>query len=238
MSYNHQQTATYGTQAVDLGLQSFMRSVYNRMGLGLVVTGLTAFGVAHTPALYEAIFGNKILSYVAIFAPLAFILFGFTPGRMAKMTSGGIAGLFTLFSVLMGVSMATIFTIFTDESIARVFFIAASMFAATSLYGYTTKKDLTRMGSFMFMGMIGILIAGVVNLFIGSEAVHFAVSVIGVIVFTGLAAWDTQRLKETYSYAHGSEEANAKLAVMGALSLYLNFVNLFQLLLNLAGNRE
>lgn len=237
MSYDHQQTAVYGTQAIDLGLQSFMRSVYNRMGLGLVVTGLTAFGVAHTPVLFNAIFGNTILSYIAIFAPLAFIFFGFTPGRMARMSSGGVAGLFTLFSVLMGVSMSTVFVVFTDESIARVFFIAASMFAATSLYGYTTKKDLTRMGSFMFMGMIGIFFAFIANMFLASEAVHFAVSVIGVVVFTGLAAWDTQRLKETYSYAHG-EEANAKLAVMGALSLYLNFVNLFHMLLNLAGNRE
>ncbi len=239
MSYDqNQSTVLSGVKAVDLGLQSYMQKIYTTMGLGLVVTGLTAFGVAHTEPLYNAIFGNKILAYAVILSPLAFLWFGFTPSRIARMDSGKIGLLFALFSALMGVSMAAIFKVFTDESIARVFFITAGTFGAMSLYGYTTKRDLTRMGSFLFMGMIGIFIAALANMFIGSEAIHFAVSVIGVIVFTGLTAWDTQRLKESYAYGHGSDEANAKLAVVGALSLYLNFINLFQMLLNLIGNRE
>ncbi len=132
--------------------------------------------------------------------------------------------------------MSTIFLAFTGESIARVFFVTAATFAATSLYGYTTKKDLSGMGSFMFMGMIGIFIAMIVNLFLQSAMVHFVVSVLGVVIFTGLAAYETQMLKETYRYGGG--EANNKLATMGALNLYLSFINLFQFLLSLMGNRE
>ena len=145
--------------------------------------------------------------------------------------------LFWAFCALMGLSLASVFLVFTGTSIARTFFITAAMFGATSLYGYTTKRDLSKMGSFLFMGLIGIVIASVVNLFIGSSALQFAISVIGVLVFTGLTAYDTQNIKEQYAESFG-QEANTKLAVWGALSLYLNFINLFQLLLSLTGQRQ
>ncbi len=221
--------------AVDTGLQSFMRSVYNTMGIGLVVTGLVAFATANTPALVKVLFGTPLMWVVAL-APLGFLLFGFTPGRLARMDSTKVRTMFYGFAALMGLSMATIFLAFTAESVARVFFITAATFAATSLYGYTTKRDLAGVGSLLFMWLIGIMIASVVNLFVQSSMMQYIISVIGVIVFTGLTAWETQRLKETYAY--GMVEANAKMAVVGALSLYLNFINLFQSLLNLLGTRE
>lgn len=234
MAYEHPTVLTQAGE-VDLGLQSYMRKVYNTMAIGLVVTGLTAFGVANTEPLFKFLFTGPMM-WVTMLAPLAFLWLGFTPARISRMDAGRITMLFTVFSALMGASMAAIFFVFTAESIARVFFITAATFGAMSLYGYTTRRDLTRMGAFLFMGLIGIFFAALVNMFIQSEAVHFAVSVIGVMVFTGLTAWDTQRLKETY--AAGADEANAKVAVMGALSLYLNFVNLFQMLLHLTGSRE
>lgn len=234
--YQQQSAAYAGTREIDAGLQAHMRGVYNTMGLGLVLTGLTAFGVSESPALLNAIFGTP-LKWVAIFAPLAFVMFGFTPGRVARLAASQLKSMFVFFSVLMGISMGSIFAHFDGVSIARVFFITAGTFAAMSLYGYTTKRDLGRLGSFLIMGVIGVLFAGLFNIFFQSPALDFAVSVIGVLVFTGLAATQTQMLKETYSYAHG-EEANSKLAVMGALNLYLSFVNLFQFLLHLMGNRE
>ena len=236
MSYNQRPTATYANdQVTDAGLQAFMRGVYNTMGVGLAVTGAVAFGTANFPPLYNAIFGTP-LAWVVMLAPLAFIFLGFTPARVARMEPAKLRMVFFLFAALMGLSMAAIFQVFTGESIARVFFVTAGTFAATSLYGYTTKKDLTSMGGFLFMGLIGIVLASLVNLFLGSEMVQFVVSVLGVVIFTGLTAWDTQRLKETYAYGGG--DANDKLATMGALSLYLNFINLFQSLLSLMGNRE
>jgi FtsH-binding integral membrane protein len=144
---------------------------------------------------------------------------------------------FWAFCVVMGVSLASIFLVFTGVSIARTFFIAAAMFGTTSLYGYTTKRDLTQVGSFLIMGLIGVMIAGIVNLFLGSSALQFAISVIGIVVFVGLTAWDTQTIKEQFASSL-SRESQQKLAVFGALSLYLNFVNIFQLLLNFTGERE
>lgn len=236
--YNTPQTGGFAqTSAIDAGLQAHMRSVYNTMGFGLVVTGLVAFAVAYTPALFALIFGTP-LKWVAIFAPLAFIFFGFTPNRVARLPASQIKMMFYGFSALMGVSMATIFVAFTGASIARVFFVTAAAFAATSLYGYTTKRDLAGMSAFLFMGLIGIVLASIVNIFLGSTGLQFAVSVIGVLVFTGLTAWETQRLKEAYAYSRGMAEANSKLAVMGALNLYLNFINLFQSLMHLMGNQR
>lgn len=229
-------SAAYGTdQFVDQGLQSFMRRVYNTMGLGLAVTGVTAFGTANYPPLFNLIFGTP-LAWVVMLAPLAFIFFGFTPARIARMEPAKTRMLFYVFAGIMGLSMAVLFKVFTAESIARVFFITAGTFAATSLYGYTTKRDLTRFGSFLFMGLIGIVIASVINIFLGAAVVQFVVSVLGVVIFTGLTAFETQQLKEMYAYGGGA--ANERLAVSGALSLYLNFVNLFQMLLNIMGNRR
>jgi FtsH-binding integral membrane protein len=238
MSYDpsHRAQPAYAAgHAVDAGLQSYMHSVYRAMGLGLALTGVTAFGVASVPALFEAIFATP-LKWVAILAPLAFILFGFTPGRIARMPAQKLLTTFSIFCIVMGVSMAAIFHVFTGASIARVFFITAATFAGTSLYGYTTKRDLTGVGSFLFMGLWGIVIASVVNLFMASAMVHFVVSVIGVVVFTGLTAWETQNLK--YVYREGAHESNDKMAIVGALSLYLSFINLFQILLSFMGDRR
>src|SRR6218665_1438153 len=227
--YRPQATVAATGSDVDAGLQGFMRSVYNTMGLGLGVTGITAFGFAQmmlgNEQLRQAVMGS-FLGLALAFAPLGFIFFGFTGSRIQRMSAASLRTLFFVFSGVMGLSMASIFLIYSAESIARVFFISAGMFAAPSLYGYTTKRDLARMGSFMFMGMIGLLIAGVVNMFLQSSMLHFVTSGVGVIVFTGMAAWDTQRLKETYAHGAHLAEANSKLAVMGALNMYINFVAL------------
>ncbi len=215
----------------DEGLRKHMLQVYNYMMLGLALTGIVAYVVGTTPALYMPIFGTP-LKWVVMLAPLAFVFF--FSFRIQAMSTSTAQLTFWAFCAVMGLSMAAIFLAFTGASIARVFFITAGMFGAASLYGYTTKADLTRFGSFLFMGLIGIVIASLVNLFIGSSALQFAVSVIGVIVFTGLAAYDTQMIKETYSENAGVE-SNTKLAVFGALSLYLSFINLFQMLLQLFG---
>ena len=215
----------------DEGLRRHMLQVYNYMMLGLVLTGVVAYLVGTTPALYVPIFGSP-LKWVVMLAPLAFVFF--FSFRIQAMSASTAQLTFWAFCAVMGLSMASIFLVFTGASIARVFFITAAMFGAASLYGYTTKADLTKMGSFLMMGLIGIIIASLVNLFVGSSAVQFAISVIGVIVFTGLAAYDTQTIKETYAENAGVEE-NSKLAVFGALSLYLSFINLFQMLLQLFG---
>jgi FtsH-binding integral membrane protein len=225
-------TARWASQAeFDEGLRQHMLQVYNYMALGLALTGIVAYVVGTTPALYMPIFGSP-LKWVVMLAPLAFVFF--FSFRIQSMSTSTAQLTFWAFCAVMGLSMAAIFLVFTQASIARVFFITAGMFGAASLYGYTTKADLTKFGSFLFMGLIGIIIASLVNLFIGSSAIQFAVSVIGVIVFTGLAAYDTQMIKETYAENAGVE-ANSKLAVFGALSLYLSFINLFQMLLQLFG---
>jgi hypothetical protein len=224
--------ATVAVDRIDEGLRSFMLGVFNYMSLGLVITGLTAFIVATTPPLAAAIFGTP-LKWVVMLAPLGFIFF--LGARMHAMSVSAAQLTFWAFCAVMGLSMASIFLVFTGESIARVFFITAATFGAVSLYGYTTKRDLSRFGSFLVMGLIGIVIASLVNIFVGSSALQFAISVIGVLVFTGLTAWDTQRLKEEFISGYGSAEMVAKGSIMGALSLYLNFINLFMMLLQLLG---
>jgi hypothetical protein len=217
----------------DEGLRRHMLQVYNYMMLGLALTGIVAYVVGSTPALYGPIFGTP-LKWVVMLAPLAFVFF--FSFRIQAMSAATAQLTFWIFCAVMGLSMASIFLVFTGASIARVFFITAATFGAASLYGYTTKADLTKFGSFLFMGLIGIVIASLVNIFVGSSALQFAISIIGVIVFTGLAAYDTQMIKETYSENAGIED-NSKLAVFGALSLYLSFINLFQMLLSLMGVR-
>ncbi len=222
-------------ERIDEGLRAYMLAIYNYMGLGLAITGLTAFVVATSPALWQPIFGTP-LKWVVMLAPLGFVFF--LSARVHSMSVSAAQLTFWAFALVMGLSMASIFLVFTGQSIARVFFITAGTFGAVSLYGYTTKRDLSQFGSFLVMGLIGIVIASLVNLFLGSSALQFAISVIGVLVFTGLTAWDTQRLKEEY-VASASGEMVAKQAIMGALSLYLNFINLFMMLLQLFGqNRE
>ena len=223
--------------AIDRGLQAYMQKVYNMMAAGLVVTGAISWFTYQTPALFQAVHGS-ILGIIIALSPLAVIFFGLTPSKVARMSAGAVSGLYFLLTGLIGLSMSYIFAVYSGESIARVFFITAGMFAATSIYGYTTKKDLSSMGSMMVMGVIGIIIASLVNIFLQSAALQFAISVIGVIAFTGLTAWDTQRIKEMYSYARGGSSEMVKLATMGALSLYLDFINLFQFLLQLMGSQR
>ncbi|WP_374200741.1 Bax inhibitor-1/YccA family protein [Inquilinus sp. Marseille-Q2685] len=230
--YEWQGTAARATAAeLDAGLRQHMLRVYNYMGLGLVLTGLVAYLVASTPAIYIPIFTSP-LKWAVMLAPLAFVFF--FSFRIHAISSSTAQMVFWLFCGAMGLSMASIFLVFTGTSIARTFMITAVMFGAMSLYGYTTKADLSRFGSFLMMGLVGIIIASIVNIFLGSTALQFVVSVAGVLIFTGLTAWDTQRIKEEYAEHYDSESLN-KLAVMGALSLYLNFINMFQLLLQLTG---
>ncbi|MBB5984168.1 Bax inhibitor-1/YccA family protein [Sphingobium lignivorans] len=215
-------------------LRAHMLRVYNYMASGVLLTGIVALVVASTPALVSAIFGTP-LKWVFMFAPLAFVFF--FSFRIEKMSAFAAQATYWAFAATMGVSMASIFLVFTGTSIAQTFFIAAAMFTAMSLYGYTTKADLSRFGSFLMMGLIGVLIAMLVNLFLGSSALQLVISIVGVLVFVGLTAWDTQNIKAQYAESLG-HEALSKMAVFGALSLYLNFVNIFQLLLNLTGERE
>lgn len=239
MTDNYSNTPAYGAAiglnraTFDAGLRAHMMRVYNYMMGGLAITGVTAWAVANVQALYNAIFGTP-LALLVMLAPLAFIMI--LSFRFHRMSASALQTTFWAFCGVMGLSMATIFAHFASADIARAFFITAAMFGGTSLYGYVTKKDLSGMGSFMVMGLIGILIASLVNIFLQSTALQFAVSVISVLVFTGLTAYDTQRIKEEYAEGYGAE-GNQKLAVMGALSLYLNFINLFQAILSLTSRR-
>ena len=237
-------TARAGAAAtVDQGLRSYMLRVYNYMAIGLALTGaaalLTAWAAIDQASGGLTAFGQAIylspLRWVVILAPLAVVfLFSF---RIQSMSVPTAQAVFWLFAALMGLSLSSIFLVYTGESITRVFFITAASFGALSLYGYTTSKSLSGWGSFLFMGLIGIIIASLVNIFIGSSALQFAISVIGVLVFAGLTAYDTQQIKEMYFAGDDSASAGRK-AILGALRLYLDFINLFTMLLSLFGNRN
>jgi uncharacterized protein len=217
--------------AVDLGLRRYMLSVYNYMAAGLGVTGSVAY-VAVATGFYQQIAGTPLI-WVVMLAPLAAVLF--LSFRIDRMSPGAAQAAFWSYAALMGLSLAGILLVYTGTSIARVFFITAATFAAMSLYGYSTSRDLSQLGSLLFMGLIGIVLAGLVNIFVASSALQFAISVIGVLVFTGLTAYDTQRVKRLY--VEGSGDL-AKLGLMGALTLYLDFINLFVMLLQLTGDRR
>lgn len=218
---------------IDEGLRAYMLGVYNYMTVGLVVTALVAYLVADIAVLRETILGNQIVYLVVLFAPLALIFFVFKP----TMSASAAQTTYWTFSVLMGMSLATVFVYYTQTSITRVFFITAGTFAGMSLYGYTTKRDLTGFGSFLIMGVIGLFVAMIVNLFMQSSAMHWAISVIGVLIFVGLTAYDTQQIKRAYQEGD-SAEVLTKKSVFGALHLYLDFINLFLFLLRLFGNRN
>ena len=219
---------------VAVGLREYMLKVYNYMATGLGLTGLPAYFVAITPSLFNAIYGTPLYWIVAL-APLGFVFY--LSARLHRISFSKAQTMFWLFSGVMGLSMAYIFIAYTGASIARVFFITAGTFAGMSLYGYTTKKDLSGWGSFLFMGLIGIIIAMIVNIFLQSGMLSFIISCVGVLVFVGLTAYDTQRIKEMY-YAADTAEISGKKAVMGALKLYLDFINLFIMLLHLFGQRR
>lgn len=218
---------------IDVGLRAYMQKVFGLMAGGTAVTGLVAYFGA-TSGIYMQIAQTPFI-WVLVFAPLAFAMFfGMKINSMRASTA---QALFWVFSALMGLSLSYIFIRFTGASIARTFFIAASTFAGMALYGYTTKRDLTAIGSFLIMGVLGLFVAMVVNLFLASSALHWAISVIGVLVFTGLTAYDAQKIKEMYYAGDGTEVATKK-AVMGALNLYLDFINLFVFLLQFLGDRR
>ena len=228
--------AAGGVQAdIDVGLRDYMLRIYNYMASGLALTGIVAYVFAQS-GFYAQVAATPLI-WLIMLAPLGFVMaisFG-----IQRMTASTVQLLFWLFAGVMGLSLASIFLVFTGASIARVFFITAGTFAAMSLYGYTTKRDLTQFGSFLMMGLIGIIIASIVNIFIASSALQFAISVIGVIVFVGLTAWDTQSIKQQYyelQYADG--QTASKASIMGALRLYLDFINLFMMLLQLLGARR
>ncbi len=224
--------------STDEGLRKFMLKVYGYMSVGLGITGVIAWlfanaFVAQNPFVVSLM--QPPLAYLVMFAPLGIILwmsFGIN-----KMRAGTAQNLFWLLAACYGVSLASIFLVYTGATIARVFFIAASMFLTMSIWGYTTKRSLAKMGSFLMMGLIGLIIASIVNIFLGSSALQFAMSIIGVIIFAGLTAYDTQVIKEIYVENENSEDSSKK-AVMGALKLYLDLLLLFQYLLMLFGNRE
>jgi len=223
-----------GLADIDVGLRQHMLRVYNYMAGGLALTGIIAYAAAAS-GFYVSLFSVPLLPYVVIFAPLALVFF--LSFRIQSMSLGTAQLTFWGYAALMGLSLGFIFLVYTHGSIAATFFITAAMFLGMSLYGYTTGRDLSAMGSFLFMGLIGIIIAGLVNMFIASSALQFAISIIGVIVFTGLAAYDTQKIKEIY-YAGDDDVIAGKKAIMGALRLYLDFVNLFLMMLRLMGQRR
>lgn len=214
----------------------FVRSVYAWMFVGLALTSVAALYTAGSPALLKAIFGNKLVFYALIFGELGLVIA--ISGAINRLSAGAATGLFLLYSALNGVTLASIFLVYTGGSIAATFFVSATTFGAMSAYGYLTKKDLTSWGSFLFMGLIGVVIASVVNMFLNSPMVAWVASVCGVIVFVGLTAYDTQKIKKLGAAGFGDESARRKASILGALTLYLDFINLFLMLLNLFGRRR
>jgi uncharacterized protein len=248
-TYPGARSATAASAALDVGLREYMLRVYNWMASGLLLTGIIAYVVANTSLINvfyplvtlpsgAIVHTASPLAMLSMFAPLAFVLvLSFGVNRLSRQMA---QTLYWLFCIAMGLSLTNIFLIYTSTSIVRVFFISAGTFAAMSIYGYTTRADLSRWGSFLLMGLIGVIIASVVNIFVHSSELQFILSIAGVLVFTGLTAYDTQRIKVTYinfAYADGTDQA-AKRSVYDALSLYLNFINLFMLMLQLLGNRS
>ena len=239
--YAQSPTAARAGVAVDEGLRAYMLGVYNYMAAGVALTGVAAYltnqlagGSLETlTPLGQALYLSP-LKYVIAFAPLAFVLIA--SFRMQSMTVAGAQLMFWTFAAIMGVSISWIFLAFAGQSIVQVFFITAASFGALSLWGYTTKRDISGWGSFLFMGLVGIILASLVNYFLQSSGVQFAISVIGVLVFAGLTAYDTQRIKDGYLMVRGNAELVAKSAIMGALNLYLDFINMFLFLLQLFGN--
>ena len=242
--------ATAQTQAqaraveMDAGLRGYMLGIYNYMSSALALTGIVALFAANSPAVMQLLYtvnengqaAPSGLGWLVMFAPLAFVLvmsFGIN-----RLSVPALQATFWGFAAVMGLSMSSIFLTYTGASIARVFFITAGTFGAMSLYGYTTKRDLSGMGSFLMMGLIGVILASVVNMFMQSSALHFALSIIGLFIFIGLTAYDTQRLKTMYYTLTSHGEAMAKMSIMGALSLYLDFINMFQYMLHFLAERR
>ena len=231
--------------AVDAGLRAFMLGVYNKLAIGLVLSGALAWVTSSVPAVRDLLFltdqagrlaGYTMLGWAVAFAPLIILLFaGFALRNPTPKSAGA---LYWTIVALIGASLGTVFLRYTNESVASTFFVTAASFGALSLFGYTTKRDLGPIGSFLIMGVIGLIIASIVNIFLQSPALVFAINALGVLIFAGLIAFDTQRLKMTYYQLGGDQAAMGVATNFGALSLYINFINLFQFLLAFMGNRE
>ncbi|MBH9974633.1 MULTISPECIES: Bax inhibitor-1/YccA family protein [Bartonella] len=244
-------SATQADASIDMGLRSYMLGVYNAMAIGLVITGIAAFVIASlatssdpTPymlpnGVYLTSFGvtfyTSPFAYVVMFAPLIAVFF--LSFKIGSLSTSSARMLFFVYAALVGLSLSSIILRYTPASITQTFFISAAAFGSLSLYGYTTKRDLTGMGSFLFMGLIGLLLAMVVNLFLGSNALQFAISIIGVLIFAGLTAYDTQTIKVMY-YEGDEAETRGRKVVMGALTLYLDFINMFVFLLQFLGQNR
>ncbi|PSC07012.1 hypothetical protein SLNSH_01135 [Alsobacter soli] len=223
-----------GVAEYDQGLRAYMLGIYNHMTLALGISALVAFGM-YTTGMARALFSTP-LAYVVIFAPLAFVLV--LSWRFERMSYSSLLGTFLAFAAVMGLSLSSIFLMYRVGSVVQVFAITAASFGALSLYGYTTRRSLSAMGSFLVMGLFGIIIAGLVNIFLQNSGLQFVINILGVGIFAGLTAWDTQRLKEQYDYVAGDAEMMGKASLMGALTLYLDFINMFQFLLSLMGQRN
>lgn len=219
---------------IDVGLRQYMLRVYNYMASGLALTGIVAMLVASSPTAMQMIFGTP-LKWVILFAPLGLAFY--MGARIQHMKASTAQAVFWVYAALIGVMMSSYLYAYTGVSVARTFFVTAASFGALSLYGYTTKKDLSGFGSFLIMGLIGLVLASIVNIFLQSSMMHFVISGIGVLLFAGLTAYDTQRVKEMYWEADG-EDVAAKKAILGALSLYMDFINLFIFLLQFMGVRR
>ena len=246
--YDTIRPATSGvrTAEIDQGLRAHMNKVYGTMSIGMLITAFAAWAIAglavsetgELTGLGQAIYLSP-LKWVIMFGPLAFIFFGW--GSLLKRASASMVQLgFFAFSALMGLSFSSIFLVFTDFSIVQTFLVTAIAFAGLSMWGYTTKKDISGWGSFLIMGVIGIIVAIIINIFLQSPALMFAISIIGVLVFAGLTAWETQNIKTTYvaHASHGDQEWLSKAAYDGALGLYISFINMFQFLLMFMGSQE
>ena len=241
VDYNSQYSTsrTQSAAEIDEGLRAYMLTVYNYMASALALTGLAAYATANTPALLSLFYSVEgaptMLGYLVMFSPLAFVLvinFGIN-----KMKASTTQMVFWAFAIVMGLSLSNILLFYTGMSVAKTFFVTAAAFGSLSIYGYTTKKNLSGMGTFLIMGLFGLIIASVVNMFLQSSAMEFVISAAGVLIFAGLTAYDTQRIKLMYLQGEHSETATKK-AILGALSLYLDFINMFLFLLRFMGNRE
>ncbi len=220
----------------DAGLRTHMQRVFNHVGAGLAISGIAAFSV-YSIAPLAAIFMNPIVSIILLLVWFGFMWIAMNPNKLMRQSVATVQTKYYASTLLLGLTMAYIFASYTGDSVVRVFFITAAMFLGISLVGYTTKRDLTKMSSFLMMGLIGLIVASIVNAFLGSATMSFAISVIAVLVFTGLIAYETQTAKRLYN-ENNSDENNQKLAVISAVGLYINFINLFQHLLHLLGNRQ
>jgi len=231
-------TAAATAAQTDVGLRAFMLGVYNHMTTALLLTGFFAYAtkwaVLSVPGLGQLMYGTP-LKWVVMLAPLGMVFW--LSARMDRMSSSSARSMFYVYGAVMGISLASILMVYTGASVARAFFITAGAFAGLSLYGYTTKRSLSGVGSFLIIGLFGLIIASIVNIFMASTQLEFMISVAGVLIFAGLTAWDTQRIKSMYSVGD-SQEIAAKKSIFGALTLYLDFINMFLMLLRLFGNRE